>query len=197
MTVDDWRAAGDFDKAAKPGDLVDEEIVQEFVNVLPPTTLRSNLVQAGEPYSHHFDPETERWRCTYTTFAKVDGEWVYCGNCFVGKTEEPPKLPNVYPAYELSNNNANIRRIRQRIAELEAKKENPAEGWEFDGGKVVVNQSMNRLQIVFDDRPDEGLRSELKGEGFRWAPSQGAWQRQLTDNAMRAARRIKAIAPGD
>lgn len=102
-----------------------------------------------------------------------------------------------YPAYELSNNNANIRRIRQRIAELEAKKENPAEGWEFDGGKVVVNQSMNRLQIIFDDRPDEGLRSELKGEGFRWAPSQGAWQRQLTDNAMRAARRIKAIAPGD
>lgn len=95
MTVNDWRAAGDFDKAAKPGDLVDEEIVQEFVNVLPPTTLRSNLVQAGEPYSHHFDPETERWRCTYTTFAKVDGEWVYCGNCFVGKTEEPPKLPNV------------------------------------------------------------------------------------------------------
>ena len=102
-----------------------------------------------------------------------------------------------YPSYQLQNNNANIRRIRQRIAELEKKKENPAEGWEFDGGKVVVNQSVNRLQIIFDDRPDADLRSELKGEGFRWAPSQGAWQRQLTDNAMRAARRIKAIAPAE
>ena len=102
-----------------------------------------------------------------------------------------------YPAYQLQNNNANIRRIRQRIAELEKKKENPAEGWEFDGGKVVVNQGVNRLQIIFDDRPDADLRSELKGEGFRWAPSQGAWQRQLTDNAMRAARRIKAIAPAE
>lgn len=102
-----------------------------------------------------------------------------------------------YPSYQLQNNNANIRRIRQRIAELEKKKETPAEGWEFDGGKVVVNQSVNRLQIIFDDRPDADLRSELKGEGFRWAPSQGAWQRQLTDNAMRAARRIKAIAPAE
>ena len=100
-----------------------------------------------------------------------------------------------YPSYALSNNNANIRRIRERIAELEKKKENPADGWEFDGGKVVVNQEVNRLQIIFDDRPDADLRTELKGEGFRWAPSQGAWQRQLTDNAMRAARRIKAIAP--
>ena len=46
----DWSAAGDFEKAAKPGDLVDEEIVEEFVNCLPPTTLRGDLVQAGEPY---------------------------------------------------------------------------------------------------------------------------------------------------
>lgn len=60
-----------------------------------------------------------------------------------------------------------------------------------------MNQGVNRLQIIFDDRPDADLRSELKGEGFRWAPSQGAWQRQLTDNAMRAARRIKAIAPAE
>lgn len=100
-----------------------------------------------------------------------------------------------YPAFELSNNNANIRRIRQRIEELERKQESPAEGWDFDGGKVVVNKEANRLQIIFDDRPDGDLRAELKGEGFRWAPSQGAWQRQLTENAMRAARRIKAIAP--
>ena len=42
---------------------------------------------------------------------------------------------------------------------------------------------------------DADIRTELKGEGFRWAPSQGAWQRQLTDNAMRAARRLKCIAP--
>lgn len=100
-----------------------------------------------------------------------------------------------YPAYELQNNNANIRRIRGRIAELKKRTENTPEGWEIDGGRVVVNTAENRLQIIFDGKPDADIRTELKGEGFRWAPSQGAWQRQLTDNAMRAARRLKCIAP--
>lgn len=103
-----------------------------------------------------------------------------------------------YPAYMLSNNNANIRRIRERIAALEKQKERgDAGGWKFDGGEVVVNTEENRLQILFDEKPDADLRAELKGAGFRWAPSQGAWQRQLTDNAFRAARRIKAIAPAE
>lgn len=100
-----------------------------------------------------------------------------------------------YPAYALQNNNANIRRIRGRIAELKKRTENTPEGWEFDGGRVVVNTAENRLQVIFDGKPDADVRTELKGEGFRWAPSQGAWQRQLTDNAMRAARRLKCIAP--
>ena len=100
-----------------------------------------------------------------------------------------------YPAYGLQNNNANIRRIRGRIAELKKRTESTPEGWEFDGGRVVVNTAENRLQIIFDGKPNADVRTELKGEGFRWAPSQGAWQRQLTDNAMRAARRLKCIAP--
>ena len=101
-----------------------------------------------------------------------------------------------YPAYALQNNNANIRRIRERVEELKKRQTEPApEGWEFDGGRVVVNTNENRLQIIFDGKPDADLRAELKSEGFRWAPSQGAWQRQLTDNAFRAARRIEQIAP--
>ena len=101
-----------------------------------------------------------------------------------------------YPAYALQNNNANIRRIRERVEELKKRQTELApEGWEFDGGQVVVNTDENRLQIIFDGKPDADLRAELKSEGFRWAPSQGAWQRQLTDNAFRAARRIEQIAP--
>ncbi len=101
-----------------------------------------------------------------------------------------------YPAFELSNNNANIRRIEGRIKELEKRASEPApEGWKFDGGEVVINQEVNRVQIIFDGKPDPDVRSELKSEGFRWAPSQGAWQRQLTDNAMRAVKRLKCVAP--
>ena len=101
-----------------------------------------------------------------------------------------------YPSYLLSNNNANIRRIRERIQQLEKQRQDDTlHGWEFDGGEVVVNKEANRLQILFDDKPGEEMRAELKAGGFRWAPSQGAWQRQLTDNAIRSAKRIKGIAP--
>lgn len=114
----------------------------------------------------------------------------------IAKLREPDFCGRIgYPAYLLQNNNANIRRIRGRIAELKKRTESTPEGWEFDGGRVVVNTTENRLQIIFDGKPDADIRTELKGEGFRWAPSQGAWQRQLTDNAMRAARRLKCIAP--
>nr|DAF04424.1 MAG TPA: protein of unknown function (DUF3560) [Caudoviricetes sp.] len=96
-----------------------------------------------------------------------------------------------YPSYQLSNNNANIRRIRDRIEELEKRQDSPApEGWKFGGGKVVINAELNRLQIVLDDCPDADTKQALKSHGFRWAPSQGAWQRQLTDNAIHAAKAI-------
>ena len=96
-----------------------------------------------------------------------------------------------YPSYQLSNNNANIHRIRGRIEELEKRQDIPApEGWKFDGGEVVINAELNRLQIVLDDRPDADTKQALKSHGFRWAPSQGAWQRQLTDNAIHAAKAI-------
>lgn len=96
-----------------------------------------------------------------------------------------------FSSYTLSNNNANIRRLRARIQELEKRQTEAApEGWTFDGGEVVVNTELNRLQIVLEGRPDEDMKKDLKGHGFRWAPSQRAWQRQLTDNAIRAAKAI-------
>ena len=45
------------------------------------------------------------------------------------------------------------------------------------------------------ESPDADTRAELKSSGFRWAPSVGAWQRQLTDNAIRAADRLECIKP--
>ena len=96
-----------------------------------------------------------------------------------------------YPAWQLSNNNAEIRRLTARIKELEEVKTAPvAEPEQHDGFQVVENTEAMRLQIIFEDKPDADTRALLKSEGFRWAPSQGAWQRQLTDNARRALARI-------
>jgi len=102
-----------------------------------------------------------------------------------------------YEAWKLQNNNANMRRIRDRITELERQAEKPPAGWAFEGGEVVMNTEENRLQVLFDEKPDDAMRQELKSRGFRWAPSQGAWQRQLTDNALYAAKQIQAIQPSE
>ena len=63
---------------------------------------------------------------------------------------------------------------------------------DFPGFKVIENYDMDRVQFVFPDKPSEGERAMLKGAAFKWAPSQGAWQRQLTNNAIYAAKRIIA-----
>ena len=100
-----------------------------------------------------------------------------------------------YPTWALSNNNAEIRRVKERIASLTKKNDTPFVGWEFDGGKVEANKADNRLQIFFDDKPDADTRAELKSGGFRWSPNAGAWQRQLNSNAYYAANGISAIQP--
>lgn len=105
------------------------------------------------------------------------------------------KDPVPFPSYLLTNNNANIRRVRQRIEELSHKAE--FVGWTFPGGEAKVNETENRLQLVFAEKPDADTRQALKSEGFKWAPSQGAWQRQLNQNAIRAAARLDFLRPED
>lgn len=96
-----------------------------------------------------------------------------------------------FASYVLANNSANIRRIRERIVELEKSQSDPVpEGWDFDGGRVDINTELNRVQIRFDEKPGADLRAEMKASSFRWAPSQGAWQRRLSDRAIDAAQKI-------
>ena len=111
----------------------------------------------------------------------------------MGRDWRPDPVP--YPAYLLSNNNQNMHRVRQRLEELKNREE--FVGWEFPGGEAKINKEENRLQLIFDDKPPEEQRLALKSEGFKWAPSQGAWQRQLNQNAIRAAARLDFLRPED
>ena len=100
-----------------------------------------------------------------------------------------------FQSWELSNNNAEIRRVRQRIESLTRANEVAYVGWEFDGGHVEANREQGRLQVFFDGKPEADARQQLKENGFRWAPSVGAWQRLLNDNAYYASDRIACIQP--
>ena len=93
-----------------------------------------------------------------------------------------------FPAYALTNNNANVRRIKERIAQLKQLEgaENVEE--EVGGVRLVENAEENRIQIIFPGKPEPETRSMLKANGFRWAPSAGAWQRHLNNAGRYAAK---------
>ena len=85
--------------------------------------------------------------------------------------------------------------MKGRIESLNAHKSAHYEGWKFAGGRVEADTGDNRLRVFFDEKPDEDTRAALKSSGFRWSPNVGAWQRQLTGNALYAAKHLECIQP--
>lgn len=90
--------------------------------------------------------------------------------------------------YQLTNNNANIRRMKDRIAQLERASEAEHKETEFQGiVRVVENVEENRVQLFFPGKPDADVRANLKSHGFRWSRLHGAWQRHLNNAGRWAA----------
>lgn len=95
-----------------------------------------------------------------------------------------------YPSYMLTNNNASIHRVSDRLKELKSAKEQEYSEHDYGAFCVVENTDIMRYQIIFTEKPDENVRDILKSNGFRWAPSQNAWQRQITSNGKYAFDRV-------
>jgi len=96
-----------------------------------------------------------------------------------------------FASFELTNLNARIKSTQQRVAELEQRETATTTETETTGGiKVIENAEQDRLQLVFDGKPSETIRSILKHNGFRWSPRNTAWQRQLTNNARYALKYV-------
>lgn len=87
-TMESWYGSGlNFDDYCFPGDVVGEDVVDYFVNVVPPVTLRYDCVQAGEEHSYERD-DSGKYRATYTTFHRTgDGRCRFDGYCFNGENK--------------------------------------------------------------------------------------------------------------
>lgn len=99
------------------------------------------------------------------------------------------EFKDVIPSYALTNNLANIKRIQKRLLSLEFKstkvdKQVVETNMELSGLKIIKNHEIDRLQLIFDGKPEVDVRSVLKSNGFKWSPKNKAWQRQLTNNAI-------------
>lgn len=52
--------------------------------------------------------------------------------------------------------------------------------------RILENAEDMRLQLFFSGKPEAEIIQILKKNGFKWAPSVGAWQRLLNNNALYA-----------
>lgn len=81
--------------ALDEGDYVEAEVVEYFMNCIPPACYRSDCAQIGEAYNSIPD-STGNFRSTFMTFKRYDSNtWEFCGYCFIGE--------NVAPKNNISN----------------------------------------------------------------------------------------------
>lgn len=77
---------------AEIGDLVEENIVDDMIDAVPPACIRSSCMQCGEAADHKIDEKTGEGRAVYETFKKVTKDiYEYCGKCFRGENVERGK----------------------------------------------------------------------------------------------------------
>ena len=87
--------------------------------------------------------------------------------------------------------------IEEHIKEQEETKEereNKGVQEVFSEGNIAIlhNYEIDRVQINFldNEKPSEAIRKLLKGNGFKWSPKNGVWQRQLTQNGKWTSERV-------
>jgi len=97
-----------------------------------------------------------------------------------------------FAPYQLTNNSANIRRMKKRIPELGRREEQfcGEEVEKYKDVEMVDNRDIDRIQILFDEKPSYVAITDLKRSGWHWSPSNGAWQRKTTNSAVYSAKSI-------
>lgn len=101
-----------------------------------------------------------------------------------------------FAPYALQNNNANMGRVKERIAELEKTQNLSAQAEEYESFSYEVDSLDNRIVFTFPGKPDEETRKILKSHSFHFSPTRSpkgssVWVRKVTLNALHDARRVK------
>ncbi|HEV3256590.1 MAG TPA: hypothetical protein VG013_06915 [Gemmataceae bacterium] len=92
-----------------------------------------------------------------------------------------------FPGYALQNNNANIRRMNERLAGIENAQATPETVQEGKAARLEDCPAENRIRLLFPDKPALAVRDRLKANGFRWAPSLGCWQAYRNPHSLQVA----------
>lgn len=106
---------------------------------------------------------------------------------FISEYNSRVKKPVITPRNRFFQLPELAERMREKLKAVQGQENREVP---FEGGTLVWNYGKDRLQILFDKIPEDCKRKELKSSGFRWSPKNKAWQRQLTHNALSAAKRL-------
>lgn len=85
----------------------------------------------------------------------------------------------VFEGWVMSNNLANIKRLKEQVETIKRTREVKKESgnFSFAGGHVEFDETEIRFNIFFDSKPDEETRTKIKRRGFKWSPTRKAWTR--------------------
>jgi hypothetical protein len=95
--------------------------------------------------------------------------------------------------FELTNNNANIRRMKARLVTVEKAHATPATEQEGTRARLEDCPAENRVRLFYPGKPDADIRATLKSSGFRWAPSLGCWQAYRNNRTLPMARHLAGL----
>lgn len=112
-------------------------------------------------------------RSKATPEEKVAALVITCGMTEAGAKERVEKNAQI-PAYAMTNNNSEIRRLKQRLVSIKARNERRAAAEQSENGVTITHCTGTAyVEVTFAEKPERSIINDLKTSGFYWR--QGSW----------------------
>lgn len=98
--------------------------------------------------------------------------------------------PHPFAPYQLTNNGAEIRRLKERLAKVTTAKATPQTIREGAAARIEDCPPENRVRLFFPGKPAVETRDALKKHGFIWTPTLGAWQAYRNPSTLEFATKV-------
>ena len=95
-----------------------------------------------------------------------------------------------FESFSLTNNNAKIKTIKQRIIQLESQEGRKTTELRKEELNLTITQNAedDRIQFFFDDKPKREIIDLMKRHGFKWSRNNNCWQRLWNNNCIYAVK---------